>query len=67
MPGKHQGADEERSRVSGVRWSRNLLAVDAEMLFDGRDALEGIIDLLAIAGHSGRPIRLLAVTRSHRL
>ena len=33
-----------------VATSRDLLAVDAEMLFNGGDALERVIDLLAIAG-----------------
>ena len=37
--------------MGGVHWSRDLLAVDAEMLFDGGDALESVVDLLAVAGH----------------
>ena len=49
MRRKHQWADEDCSRVSGSRWSRDLFAVDAEMLFNGGDALEGIIDRNAIA------------------
>jgi hypothetical protein len=49
--GKRQWADEDCSRESGVRWSRDLFALDAEMLLNGRNAFKGVIDLLAVAGH----------------
>src|SRR5208337_3495929 len=38
------------ARVGGC-WLCDLPAVNAEMLFNGRDALEGVVDLLAVAGH----------------
>jgi len=53
VQGKHQGADKDCSRVSGVRWLRDLLAVDAEMLFDGGDALESASSSFVLVAYPG--------------
>ena len=53
MQGKHQGANEDCNRVGDSRRSRDLLAVDAEMLFDGGDALESASSSFVLVAYPG--------------